>query len=259
MAADGRVALVTGGGRGIGLGISRRLASEGWRLAICGVRPQPAVEETLEDLRRQGAEVAYFQANIARTEDHGPLVDGIRQRFGGLHALVNNAGVAPLERADILEAGEESFDRLIGTNLRGPYFLTQRAARVMAEQARADAGYRGGVVFVTSISATVASVNRGDYCLSKAGLAMAARLWAVRLAEFGIPVYEVRPGVIRTDMTSAVTEKYDRLFAEGLALEPRWGTPEDVGAAVAALLRGDLPYATGQVLTVDGGLTVPVL
>ncbi len=259
MAADWRVALVTGGGRGIGLGISRRLASEGWRLAICGVRPEAAVAETLEDLRRLGPEVAYFQADIARTEDHGPLVDGIRRQFGGLHALVNNAGVAPLERADILEAGEESFDRLMGINLRGPYFLTQRVARLMAEQGPSDSGWRGCVVFVTSISATVASVNRGDYCLSKAGLAMAARLWAVRLAEFGIPVYEVRPGVIRTDMTAAVTEKYDRLFAEGLALEHRWGTPEDVGAAVAALLRGDLPYATGQVVTVDGGLTVPVL
>ena len=236
MAADGRVALVTGGGRGIGFGISRRLASEGWRLAICGVRPAAAVEEALEDLRRLGTEIAYFQADIARTEDHGRLVDGVRRQFGGLHALVNNAGVAPLERADILEAGEQSFDRLIGTNLRGPYFLTQRAARLMAEQSRSDPSYRGSVVFVTSISAAVASVNRGDYCLSKAGLAMAARLWAVRLAEFGIPVYEVRPGVIRTDMTAAVTEKYDRLFAEGLALDHRWGTPED---AVTCPMRRD--------------------
>ena len=172
---------------------------------------------------------------------------------------MNNAGVAPLERADILEAGEDSFDRLIAVNLRGPYFLTQRVARRMAEASRCDPDFSGAVVFVTSVSAAVASVNRGDYCLSKAGLAMAARLWAVRLAEFRIPVYEVRPGVIRTDMTSAVTEKYDRLFADGLALERRWGTPDDVGAAVAALLRGDLPYATGQVLTVDGGLSVPVL
>lgn len=259
MTSDARVALVTGGGRGIGLGISRRLAAEGWRLAICGMRPEEAVAPALSALREAGAEVAYVQADIARTEDHGPLIDGVRQRFGALHALVNNAGVAPLDRADILEAGEDSFDRVIGINLRGPYFLTQRAARLMAEQARADRGYRGAVVFVTSISATVASVNRGDYCLSKAGLAMAARLWAVRLSEYGIPVYEVRPGVISTDMTAAVAEKYDRLFADGLALERRWGTPDDVGSAVAALLRGDLPYATGQVVMVDGGMTVPVL
>lgn len=259
MTVDGRVALVTGGGRGIGLGISRRLAAEGWRLAVCGVRAEADVATTLAELRDMGSEVAYFRADIAATDSHEQLVEGIRQRFGGLHALVNNAGVAPLERADILEAGEDSFDRLIGTNLRGPYFLTQRVARSLAEQAQADPGFRGGIVFVTSVSATVASVNRGDYCLSKAGLAMAARLWAVRLAEFGVPVYEVRPGVIRTDMTAAVTEKYDRMFAEGLALERRWGTPEDVGAAVAALLRGDLPYATGQVVSVDGGLTVPVL
>lgn len=259
MMTDGRVALVTGGGRGIGLGISRRLAAEGWRLAICGVRTEDAAQPALADLRGMGADVAYFQADIAKSADHGRLIDGVRQRFGALHALVNNAGVAPLERADILEAGEDSFDRVLGINLRGPYFLTQRAARLMADQAKSDPDFRGAVVFVTSISATVASVSRGDYCLSKAGLAMAARLWAVRLAEFGIPVYEVRPGIISTDMTAAVSEKYDRLLADGLALERRWGTPDDVGSVVAALLRGDLPYATGQVVTVDGGMTVPVL
>jgi NAD(P)-dependent dehydrogenase (short-subunit alcohol dehydrogenase family) len=181
---------------------------------------------------------------------------------------VNNAGVAPKERRDILEATRESFDRLLRINTRGPYFLTQAAARLMIETGAAAAAPPLGaalapprpcIVFVTSISAETASINRGDYCISKAGLSMAARLWAVRLAGFAIAVYEVRPGVIRTDMTAKVAAKYDELFAGGLALQGRWGTPEDVGRAVAMLARGDLPYSSGAVITVDGGLTVPRL
>ena len=156
----------------------------------------------------------------------------------------------------MLDATADSFDRLISINLRGPYFLTQAAARWMAEQRRADAGYRGCVVNVSSVSATVVSTNRGDYCISKAGVAMATQLWAARLAEFGVDVYEVRPGVIATDMTAGVTDKYDALIAGGLTVEKRWGRPDDVGQAVAALARGDIPYATGQVLNVDGGLTL---
>jgi len=170
--------------------------------------------------------------------------------------LVNNAGVAPQVRADLLEATAESFDQLIGINLRGPYFLTQAAARWMVEQRKADAGFRGCVVNVSSVSATVVSTNRGDYCISKAGIGMATQLWAARLAEFGIDVYEVRPGVIATDMTAGVKEKYDALIANGLTLERRWGTPRDVGKAVAMLARGELPYATGQVLNIDGGITL---
>jgi len=172
---------------------------------------------------------------------------------------VNNAGVAPAARADLLDAGEESFERLVRTNLQGPYFLTQAVARWMIEQVRAGGGWSGCVVNVTSVSATVVSTNRGEYCVSKAGLAMAAQLWAVRLAEFAIPVYEVRPGIIRTDMTAGVADKYDRLIAEGLVPQGRWGTPEDVGRVVAALARGDAPYSTGAVLVVDGGLTIPRL
>jgi 3-oxoacyl-[acyl-carrier protein] reductase len=159
-------------------------------------------------------------------------------------------------RADILEATEESFDEVLAINLRGPYFLTQSVAKWMIEQHKADASFWGCVVNVSSISADVASVNRGEYCISKAGVAMATKLWATRLGEFGIPVYEVRPGVIKTDMTAGVSAKYDQLLSSGLTIQPRWGTAEDVGRAVAALTRGDFPYSSGSVFMVDGGLTV---
>jgi NAD(P)-dependent dehydrogenase (short-subunit alcohol dehydrogenase family) len=170
--------------------------------------------------------------------------------------LVNNAGVAPSVRADVLEADEESFDRLIQINLKGPYFLTQAVAKWMIDQRKAESAFRGCIVNVSSVSATVASVNRGDYCISKAGIAMATQLWAARLAEFGIDVFEVRPGIIATDMTSGVKEKYDRLIEGGLLLNKRWGTPADVGKTIAALARGEVPYAPGQVLVIDGGLTL---
>ncbi|GBC94840.1 3-oxoacyl-[acyl-carrier-protein] reductase FabG [bacterium HR16] len=250
------VALITGGTRGIGLGIARCLAQEGYALALNGVRLPEAVDDVLQELRETGATAEYFQADISQQDERARLVQAVRERFGRLNVLVNNAGVAPQVRADILEASEESFERLIRINLQAPYFLTQAVARWMIEQKQADANFPACIVFITSISATVASPNRGDYCISKAGLSMAAQLWAVRLAEFGIPVYEVRPGIIRTDMTAPVQERYDRLIAEGLTLQPRWGTPEDVGKAVAMLVRGDLPYSTGAVILVDGGLTV---
>ena len=173
--------------------------------------------------------------------------------------MVNNAGIAPTVRADVLEATEQSFEDVLRTNLQGPYFLTQAAARWMIEQKRADGAFQGSIVNVSSVSASVASVSRGEYCISKAGVAMATQLWAARLGEFDLPVYEVRPGVIRSDMTAAVTAKYDKLFAEGLAPQARWGEPDDVGRAIAALVRGDFSYSTGAVFTVDGGLTVPRL
>jgi NAD(P)-dependent dehydrogenase (short-subunit alcohol dehydrogenase family) len=251
-----RVAAVTGGARGIGLGISAALAAEGFDLAICGQRIEADVAATLDDLRSKGARVVYSRADISKAEDRAAFVDAIRTAFGSLHVLVNNAGIAPKVRADILEAGEESFDDLIRVNLKGPYFLTQAAARWMIDQRAADAAFRGCIVNITSISATVASVNRGDYCLTKAALGMSSQLWSVRLAEYGIPVYEVRPGVIKTDMTAGVTAKYDALIAQGLVPQNRWGFPDDVGRAVASLARGDFPYSTGQVLMVDGGLTL---
>jgi NAD(P)-dependent dehydrogenase (short-subunit alcohol dehydrogenase family) len=251
-----RVAAVTGGTRGIGLGISEALVAEGFDLAVCGQRAEADVASTLDALRTKGARVLYARADISKTEDRASFLDAIRATYGSLHVLVNNAGIAPKVRADILQAGEESFDELIRVNLKGPYFLTQAAARWMIEQRTADAAFSGCIVNITSISAVVASVNRGDYCLTKAALGMSSQLWSVRLAEYGIPVYEVRPGVIKTDMTAGVTAKYDALIAQGLVPQNRWGMPEDVGRAVASLARGDLPYSTGQVLMVDGGMTL---
>jgi NAD(P)-dependent dehydrogenase (short-subunit alcohol dehydrogenase family) len=250
-----KVALVTGGGRGIGLGIAKCLAAEGCDLAICGVREEDAVAAPLAELR-ESAEVLYCQADVGQTQQRADMLARIRGHFGRLNVLVNNAGVAPTERADILEAGEASFERVLRINLQGPYFLTQGAARWMIEQGQADAGFHGCIINVSSISATVASPNRGDYCISKAGISMATKLWAARLGQFGIPVFEVRPGVIKTDMTAPATAKYDALIAAGLCVQPRWGLPEDVGRAVAMLVRDDLPYSTGQVVMVDGGLTL---
>lgn len=251
-----RVALVTGGSRGIGLGIAEHLADAGYNLVINGRRPPQDVRDTLDHLRGRGAEVLYRPMDVSNIEQHQQMLDAIRETFGRLDVLVNNAGVAPSVRADILDAEPASFDRLININLRGPYFLTQAVARWLIEQKKADAGFKGTIVNVSSISATVVSVNRGDYCISKAGVAMATRLWAARLGAFGLGVFEVRPGVIRTDMTAGVTEKYDKLFEQGLAVEPRWGEPADIGKAVTALASGELTYATGNVFMVDGGLTI---
>lgn len=254
-----KVALVTGGARGIGLGISCRLVDAGFYLAINGRSAETDLAETLDELRQLGADVFYCQADVADARDRQKLIDATRKHFGRLDVLVNNAGVAPETRVDLLDATEESFDRVLSINLKGPYFLTQLVARWMVEQKRDDASFAGVIVNVSSVSATVASVNRGEYCISKAGVAMSTALWAARLGEFGIAVYEVRPGIVRTDMTAGVTEKYDKLIAQGLMIEPRWGVPDDVGRAVAVLARGDLSYATGNIIMVDGGATVPRL
>jgi 3-oxoacyl-[acyl-carrier protein] reductase len=250
------VALVTGGARGIGLGIAQALARENFDLAICGVRDEAAVESSLAGLRTLGAETLYVRADVSDPIARQYLVEAVRTKFGRLHVLVNNAGVAPKVRADLLEATEESFESVLKVNLQGPYFLTQRCAQWMIVQKKSDSGWRGCVINISSVSATLASINRGEYCISKAGVAMATQLWASRLGEFGIPVYEIRPGIVKTDMTARVQAKYDELIADGLLLQPRWGTPEDIGKAAAMLARGDLAYSTGQVLTVDGGMTV---
>jgi NAD(P)-dependent dehydrogenase (short-subunit alcohol dehydrogenase family) len=252
------VALVTGGTRGIGLGVCRALAREGWALALCGVRSDDAVREVVTDLGAAGHPVSYLRADIGNAADRARLVGAVVERFGGIDALVNNAGRAPAMRADLLDASEGSFEDLLRTNLQGPYFLTQAVARLLIDARTAGAGAaRGGIVFITSVSAEMVSTNRGEYCVSKAGLAMAAKLFAVRLAPHGVPVYDVRPGIIATDMTAAVRDAYDSRIASGLVPEPRWGVPDDVGRVVAALLRGDLPYATGTIVHVDGGLTIP--
>ncbi len=252
------VALVTGGSRGIGLGIATCLAKEGLDLVICGMRPEEQIGETLDTLRTLGVDVLYCRADVGNREMRRKMLQQIRECYGALHVLVNNAGVAPLERHDALETTEESFERLMRINLQGPHFLTQEAANWMIEQQQKKPDFQGCIVNVTSISSTMASTNRAEYCISKAGLSMSTQVWAVRLAEFKIPVFEIQPGIIKTDMTAsaAVTQKYDRLFAGGLALQPRWGKPEDIGKAVAMLVRGDLPYSTGQVVSVDGGMRV---
>lgn len=251
-----KVALVTGGGRGIGFGIAKCLASEGCDIVVCGVRPQELVQSALGELRDLGAEVLYSRADVADRKARDRMLAKIRKHFGHLNVLVNNAGVAPKVRADILEATEESYERVMRINLQGPYFLTQAVAKWMIEQRQENESFEGCMINISSISASVASPNRGEYCLSKAGLSMATKLWAARLGEYGIPVYEIRPGLIKTDMTRPVRDKYDRLIGEGLLVQSRWGLPKDVGRAVAMLVRGELPYATGQVLVVDGGMTL---
>jgi NAD(P)-dependent dehydrogenase (short-subunit alcohol dehydrogenase family) len=251
-----RVALITGGTRGIGLGIAESLARDGFDLVLNGRRPLSDVEEPIEHLKALGVDVLYVAADVSDDRGRDALLYAIQSEYGRLDVLVNNAGVAPRERKDILEMSTESYDRVMNINLRGPFLLTQAAANWMVEQAKASPAYQGCIVNITSISSTLASPERGEYCISKAGLSMATQLWAVRLAEYGIMVYEVRPGITETDMTSGVKAKYDKMIAEGLTLQPRWGTPADVGQAVASLARGDLPYSTGQVVMVDGGLTV---
>ena len=251
-----RVALVTGGTRGIGLGIARALASEGWTLALCGVRRPNEVKETIDEF---DGRAEYLQADIGSRADRERLASVVLNRWGTLNALVNNAGRAPAVRADILEAEEPHFETLLRVNLQGPYFLTQAIARQMVLQKALDPSFPAVIVFVTSVSAEMASTARGEYCVSKAGLAMTAQLFAARLAAHGIPVFEVRPGIIATDMTAPVRDKYDALIADGLVPEGRWGQPEDVGRTVAALARGDLPYATGSIIHIDGGLTIPRL
>jgi NAD(P)-dependent dehydrogenase (short-subunit alcohol dehydrogenase family) len=229
---------------------------EGCALVITGRRPTDDCVVVVERLRRHGTPVDYFQSDVSSPTARRELIANIQNSVGRLDILVNNAGIAPPTRADILEASEQSFDEVMAANLKGPYFFTQAVAQWMIHQKQSDPAFSGCIVYIGSVSATVASTNRGEYCISKAGIAMATKLWAVRLAEFGIHVYEIRPGIVSTDMTAAVREKYDALIDAGSLLEKRWGTPEDIGKAVAMLVRGELPYASGSVLVLDGGLTL---
>jgi NAD(P)-dependent dehydrogenase (short-subunit alcohol dehydrogenase family) len=256
------VALITGASRGIGRGIALELAKEGFDLVINYARNVAAAKQTAADCGQAAAQKSktiraeICQADIANSNDRERLIKFVRGKFGRLDLLVNNAGVAPDIRADILEASEASFDRLININVKGPYFLTQLVANWMIEQCKSQILSQScspRIITVTSISAYTASINRGDYCVSKAALSMLTPLYATRLAEHGINVYEIRPGVIATDMTGPVKEKYDKLIAEGLTPMKRWGTPEDIGKAVAAIATDALPFSTGEVINVDGG------
>jgi NAD(P)-dependent dehydrogenase (short-subunit alcohol dehydrogenase family) len=281
------VAMVTGGSRGIGRGITERLLHDGYRVSILATRPAP--QDILDELSALG-DISYTAGSIAEPADHRRYLDDTLAAFGRVDVLVNNAGVAPSVRNDLLVATADEFDRVLSINLRGPYFLTQLVANQMLAQdpstgspstgsgtgtgtgtgigigigpstgspstSSGTGTVRGAIVNVSSVSATVVSTNRGEYCISKAGVAMATQLWAARLAPEGILVYEVRPGVIATDMTAGVQEKYDALFASGLAPMPRWGQPSDVAGAVAVLASGQMPYSTGDVITVGGGMQI---
>jgi 3-oxoacyl-[acyl-carrier protein] reductase len=251
-----KVAFITGGTRGIGLGIATELAKAGFDLALNGVRDEATITAVLEDLRLSGTQVAYFQGDVSMTGDRQKVVEAVFRRFGKINVLVNNAGIAPSERRDIMDATEESFEQVLKVNLQGPYFLTQMVANRMVETKKQRAEEFYCIINVSSVSAFIASVNRGEYCISKAGIAMATKLWASRLGEFDIPVYEIQPGVIRTDMTSGVEKKYDQLFQNGLAIQSRWGIPGDCGKVAAAMATGSMPYSTGQVVLVDGGMSV---
>jgi NAD(P)-dependent dehydrogenase (short-subunit alcohol dehydrogenase family) len=252
------VAVVTGASRGLGSGIALQLATQGYSVVINYATNRAAAEQTASRCRARALSDKQsflpIQADVGARDDRHVLVSETLRVLGRIDALVNNAGIAPRVRADILEASEESFVDVIRTNLQGPYFLTQAIARYWLGDRpipRLPGGFK--VLFVTSISADTASVQRGEYCVSKAGLTMAAQLWATRLAAHGIQVFELRPGVMATDMTAGVRERYDRLLAEGLVPQMRWGTPEDVGLAVGSLLAGHFPFSTGAVIPVDGG------
>jgi len=251
-----KVALITGGTRGIGLGIARALATGGFNLALNGLREETEIQDVLDELAGTGSEVIYCRGDLSNQEERRSIWKQALDHFGMVNLLVNNAGMAPRKRSDLLDTGEESYQEVMDVNLKGPFFLSQLAAKHMVEKKQSDPEFSSCIINVSSVSATLASVNRGEYCISKAGMSMMTQLFAVRLGEYDIPVFEVRPGVTRTDMTAGVSDKYDKMIAEGLTLQPRWGMPDDVGRAVASLARGDLAYSTGQVIQVDGGMTV---
>jgi len=270
------VALITGGSRGIGRGIALELARLGYDLVINYATNDDAARATASDCvsaaKAAGKAIRAEpeMADVGAAADRRRLIDFTRDTFDGLDLLVNNAGITSIGRVDILDATEEAFDKLMAVNLKGPYFLTQLAARWMIDQAgnpRGNAletplrehpyshtdGYRPKIITISSVSSYAASTNRGDYCLAKAALSMMTKLYAARLAQHGIHVYEIRPGIIASDMTAPVKEKYDKLIAEGLTPIQRWGAPEDIGKAVAAIAQDLLPFSTGEVINVDGG------
>jgi 3-oxoacyl-[acyl-carrier protein] reductase len=255
-----RVAVVTGGGRGIGRGISLALAGLGHTLVVNYHSDAESAEETCREARRLGSPHACpIRADVSDLADGRRLLDEAMAVAGRIDLWVNNAGIAPERRLDLLESVPESWDRVLATNLRGPFFLTQAVSRMMIDLRSAGTVDAPQIVFITSISSRFASTTRGEYCVAKAGLSMVVQLFAARLAEIGIRVYEVRPGLIETDMTRTVRASYDERIARGLVPMGRWGTAADVGRAVAAIASGGLPYSTGAVIDVDGGLGLRIL
>jgi NAD(P)-dependent dehydrogenase (short-subunit alcohol dehydrogenase family) len=251
------VVLVTGASRGLGRGIAQACARAGFHVAIHYASNQAAAAETVSLCRSHaihpGQEFIPVGGDLAAPADRSAIFEQTLREFGRLDALVNNAGIAPTVRADLTETAEASFDRLMAVNLKGPHFLSQLAARYWLAHPAPEGSSSYKLIFVTSISANTASVNRGEYCMAKAGLSMAAQLWSVRLAGHGVQVFELRPGIMETDMTAGVKGKYDELIAGGLVPQMRWGAPDDVGLAVEAILKGYFPFSTGAVIPVDGG------
>ena len=258
--ADRPAAIVTGASRGIGKAIARELASLGYDLVLShfdlttdGKPDESFARQTRKEIEQVGAQCEVLRGDVSSSDDRAGLVALAKDRFGRCDMLVNNAGVAPAKRADLLEATEESYDRVLGINLKGPYFLTQLVANWMVEQKKNHSKRKFRIVNISSVSAYASSISRGEYCISKAGLSMMTKLYADRLAEFGIGVFEIRPGIIATDMTSVVKDKYDKLITGGLTPIRRWGRPEDVAQAVRAIAEGRFDFSTGQVIDVDGG------
>jgi 3-oxoacyl-[acyl-carrier protein] reductase len=259
MAHKTPVALVTGGSRGIGRGICLELSKCGHLVVINYERNLDAAQATHDEIEKAGGQADILQGNVGEPAHRELMLNFVLETYGRIDLLVNNAGIAPKVRADILDTGEDSFDQLMHVNLRGPFFLTQQVAKSMINLIANKTIPRGTIVNISSISAYAASLNRPEYCISKAGLSMMTQLFAARLADHGINVYEVRPGIIETDMTASAKDKYDKLIAAGLTPIRRWGTPEDVGKAVAMIARGDLPFSTGEVINVDGGFHMKTL
>lgn len=251
-----RVAVVTGARRGIGRGIAYALASAGFDLALIDLIEDEASAETVEEARRRGARTQFIPGDIAALERHDGLLDAAYDSFGTLDCLVNNAGVSVAHRGDVLDVTPESFDRVVGINLRGTFFFTQAAAKRMVAEPRADDLPPRAIVTVSSINAWLVGPDRAEYCIAKTGLTMMTKVFALRLAPHGIHTYEIRPGVIATDMTAVAKPKYDKLIGEGLSPIRRWGQPDDIGAAVAALASNALPFATGDAYHIDGGMHI---
>ena len=248
-----KVALVTGSGRGIGRAIAIALAKRSWSVVINDVGNPDPPQETLVRVKEVGGTGIVALADITSRNERERLVRKAIEAYGRIDLLVNNAGIAPRQRRDLLEMSEESYEEVMAVNLKAPFFLTQQVARVMLEQVKTQSEPAPKIVNIGSLSAYASSTARGEYCISKAGLAMVTALFADRLAESGILVYEIRPGIIKTDMTSVVKEKYDQLIGEGLTPIRRWGEPSDVAQAVVAIAEGFLPFSTGEVINVDGG------
>jgi 3-oxoacyl-[acyl-carrier protein] reductase len=250
------VAIVTGGSRGIGRGIAERLASDGWAVVINYHSRRDAADELATQIKTANGDCLVAQADIGSTSDRQRLVQETLQHFGRIDLLVNNAGITSPGRKDLLEATEESWDQVFSTNLKGPFFLAQLAAREMVSLIGSGKTQRGTIINISSISAFAVSTNRGDYCIAKAAMQMMTWLFATRLADEQIRVYEICPGVIASDMTAPVQEKYDQLIADGMSPIRRWGQPDDVAAAVSMLAGGTLPFSTGERIHVDGGFHI---